>query len=305
MGRNIKYQLLTCINTNFQPGTPKHSLKVSKQMNNTRIFSYADRKALINICSQFAMYMKKENSDIKYVKNIKVEHVQAFLNHKAKAGCSKETLRTYWSYMHKMGNLINATYHADVDFKCCFVPAPVRQDKIRCHAMNDEDFHKLVCSYGKDSVLRDVLNIAYYTGLRADEIVNLRGCDIDIEHKVLKVFHGKGGKNRDVPIDSSNIAYFKELKSKYQNHEKIVKIAKNSIYKSINRHKAASGIKHKYYHTAIHAIRKNYAQRKYNDYRNQGDKSADALSKVSVILGHGCSRYEIDNCIQQYVLDIW
>lgn len=305
MGRNIKYQLLTCINTNFQPGTPKHSLKVSNQMNNTRIFSYADRKALVNICSQFAMFMKQENGDIKYVKNIKAEHVQAFLNHKAKTGCSKETLRTYWSYMHKMGNLINATYHADVDFKCCFVPAPLSPAKIRDKQMADNDFNSLLNSYSDSSRMRDVLKIAYSCGLRTEEIAHLRIKDIDTERMQLYVHCGKGGKDRYVPIGNEYKGFYEDLKMRYDKDEKIVKITTNAIYKSLNRHEKALGIKEHYKHTAIHCIRKNFAQRQYNAFRDKGYSAQESLSRVSVILGHGYARPEIDNCIQQYVLSIW
>lgn len=306
MSRNIKYQLLTCIDKNFCPGTNKHSLKIEKKMDNTRIFSYSDRKNLVDVYSQFASFMKENHRNVKFAKDIKAEHVQNFLNKKAADGCSRETLKTYWSNMHKMQNLINATYHSHVDFHGCFVPVPVRSgDKIRCHAMSDDDFFKLFQTYGSKSVMRDVLRIAYAVGLRADEVMSLQGRDIDVENWVVKVFHGKGGKNRDVPIADSDKKYFSELKSRYQDNDKIVWIKKNSMYRSINRHKAMAGINCRYYHTAIHAIRKNFAQRQYDAFRGQGDTQGKALSKVSVILGHGVDRHEIDNCIQQYVLNIW
>lgn len=305
MSRNIKYQLLTCIDKNFCPGTNKHSLKIAKKMDNTRIFSYSDRKNLINVYSQFASYLKKNFDSVKFVKDIKAEHIQNFLNTKAAEGCSKETLHTYWSNFNKMQNLINSTYHAHVNFSGCFVPAPRSADKIRCHAMSDGDFKKLYQSYGSKSVMRDVLHISYAAGLRADEVVNLQGRDIDIENGVVKVFHGKGGKNRDVPIEDSDKQYFQSLKDRYSDNDRIVGIKKNSIYKSINRHKAMAGISCSYYHTAIHAIRKNYAQRQYDAFRRQGSTQGEALSKVSVILGHGQDRHELDNCIQQYVLNIW
>ena len=46
MGRNLKYQLKTCIEKNFKEKMDKHSIKKNKHMNKTRIFSFSDRKIL-------------------------------------------------------------------------------------------------------------------------------------------------------------------------------------------------------------------------------------------------------------------
>ena len=54
MGRNLKYQFKTCIEKNFKEKMDKHSIKKNKQMNKTRIFSFADRKNLIDFTANFS-----------------------------------------------------------------------------------------------------------------------------------------------------------------------------------------------------------------------------------------------------------
>lgn len=274
-------------------------------MNGTRIFSYADRKNLINVYSQFAKFLRDNEPGIKLAKDIQARHVQAFLNQKAIAGCSQETLKTYTSNMHKLERLINATYQANVKFNGCYTPAPLSPAKIRDKQMADADFNKLLNSYSDSSRMRDVLKIAYSCGLRAEEIAHLRAGDIDIERMQLYVHRGKGGRDRYVPIRSEYKGYYKDLTKHFCNDERIVKVTTNAIYKSLNRHEKALGMKEYYKHTAIHCIRKNFAQRQFDALRGQGYSAQESLSKVSVILGHGYARPEIDNCIQQYVLTIW
>ncbi|WP_296501124.1 tyrosine-type recombinase/integrase [Phenylobacterium sp.] len=47
---------------------------------------------------------------------------------------------------------------------------------------------------------RTALTTAYATGLRASEVVGLKVADIDSRRKVIRVEHGKGGKDRYVML---------------------------------------------------------------------------------------------------------
>ena len=48
--RNIKYQFKYCIDTHFREGMDKHSMKRNGK-DNSKIYSYADRKNLIDLDS--------------------------------------------------------------------------------------------------------------------------------------------------------------------------------------------------------------------------------------------------------------
>lgn len=56
--RNLKYQFKNVIDRHFVEGMDKHSIKKNRDMNGERIFSYSDRKNLIDLSCSFANYMK-------------------------------------------------------------------------------------------------------------------------------------------------------------------------------------------------------------------------------------------------------
>ncbi|MCS3742077.1 site-specific recombinase XerC [Rhizobium sp. BK176] len=51
---------------------------------------------------------------------------------------------------------------------------------------------------------RAALTIAYAAGLRVSEVVNLKVGDIDSDWMVIRVVHGKGGKDRYVPCQMAS-----------------------------------------------------------------------------------------------------
>ena len=116
VGKNLKHQFIHAIEDNFKEGMDKHSMKANGQRNDGKIFSYSDRKNLIDVACNFSNYMKENYKDIKMVKDIKVEHIQNFLNQKSNE-CSNATLKQYESKFNKLEKIINNTYKANADFK--------------------------------------------------------------------------------------------------------------------------------------------------------------------------------------------
>jgi len=63
---------------------------------------------------------------------------------------------------------------------------------------------------------RTLLTLAYTTGLRRSEVLNLRPTDIDSSRKVLRVMNGKGHKTREVPITDVLIQQLREYYKRYR-----------------------------------------------------------------------------------------
>ncbi len=61
-----------------------------------------------------------------------------------------------------------------------------------------------ICSKIKNEVIKNVFTVAFYTGMRLDEIINLRWKNVDLENRVITVgdenFTTKGRKQRFIPI---------------------------------------------------------------------------------------------------------
>lgn len=301
MGRNLKYQFLNAINSNFKEGMDKHSIKANNEMNGTRIFSYSDRKNLIDVASNFSNFMKKNYDDVKMVKDIKAEHIQSFLNSKSDS-CSRATLEQYATKFNKLQNIVNSTYGTNANFKGFVVPATVEQTKIRNVSMTKQDFKKLENGFvNSKSYAKEAIQLTAKLGLRVSECTKLQGRDINIEKGIVHVADGKGGRDREIKIRDEDKQYFSDLKASVGEYERICPVQPNSINRAINRCMENVGISNTYVDTSIHSIRKMYAQEQYDRYREQGLEINKALGQVSVDLGHSENRLEL---MRQYVLNI-
>lgn len=301
MGRNLKYQFLNAINSNFKEGMDKHSIKANREMNNTRIFSYSDRKNLIDVASNFSNFMKTNYSEVKQVKDVKADHIQSFLNSKANS-CSNATLKQYESKFNKLENVVNNTYNINANYKGFVVPASTENTKIRNTSMSREDFNKLQQSFSNsNSSAKTAIELTARCGLRVSECTKLQGRDIKLSKGVINVVDSKGGRSREVPIRPQDKAYFTDLKSQYGDMERICPVQPDSINKAIERKLEELNLKEKYEDTSIHSIRKMYAQDEYDRLREEGNSISDSLKEVSVLLGHGEDRMEL---MKQYVLNI-
>lgn len=301
MGRNLKYQFLNAINNNFKEGMDKHSIKANNQMNNTRIFSYADRKNLIDVASNFSNFMKLNFSEVKQVKDVKAEHIQSFLNEKSK-NCSNATLKQYESKFNKLQNVVNNTYKINANYRDFVTPTAVENTKIRNSSMSREDFNKLQQSFSNsNSSAKIAIELTSKTGLRVSECTKLQARDINVEKSTIHVVDGKGGRDRDITIREEDKQYFADLKAQYSDYERICPVKSDSINKAIQREMEKLDMKDKYADTSIHCIRKMYAQEQYDRYRDAGYEIKEALGAVSLDLGHSENRLEL---MKSYVLNI-
>ena len=76
---------------------------------------------------------------------------------------------------------------------------------------SEKEIKKLLNSIDLDAWLglrdRAILEILYSTGIRSGELMNLKMDSIDREDKLLKIYKGKGGKDRVVPAGETAIHY--------------------------------------------------------------------------------------------------
>ena len=301
MARNLKYQFLNAINNNFAEGMDKHSIKASGKMDNTRVFSYSDRKNLIDTASNFSNYMKEHHPDVKMVKDVKGEHIQGFLNIKAN-NCSSATLKQYQSRFSKLENIVNKTYNCNANYKGFATPSGANNTKIRNSSMSKEDFKKLENSFSNsNSSAKTAIQLTARAGLRVSECTKLQGRDINIEKGIIHVADGKGGRDRDIPIRQEDKQFWSDLKASVGDTERVCPVQSDSINKAIQREMEKLELKDKYEDTSIHAIRKMYAQEEYDRCRAEGMEIKEALGEVSVQLGHGENRLEL---MKEYVLNI-
>lgn len=306
MARNLKYQFKHAIENSFKPGADKRSIKSNKAENGsrgTKVFSYADRKNLIDVSANFSNWMKENHSDIKELKDINSNHVQEFLNEKAQT-CTSATVEQYQSKFSKLEKLVNNTYtNANVSYTNTVTPATTNNtEKLRTKTMSENDYNKLnnhMSNNCRSDNGAKALQLAYHAGLRVSECAKLQQRDIQINENgtaTVTVIDGKGGRDRDIYItNKESVEVLSNIRdSVYNPTDRIVPIQASSINKSINRAMEKCSMKeYKLHDTSVHSLRKAFAQREYNSYKEQGLEPKQAWDKTSEQLGHGKNRDDL------------
>jgi integrase len=235
------------------------------------------------------------------VKEVKLEHIQEFINEKAES-CSMETLSQYVSRFNKLEKLVNQKFGIKVKYKGVVIPAAKENTKIRDKSMKVEHYQKLKSELSESKTIGKIgLELSAKLGLRASEIAKLQGRDINLEKGEVHVHNGKGARNRNVPIREEDRAYFTNLKARLGERERPCPGKADSVNAAIRRYMKRVDIAKEYRVTTVHAIRKMYAQSEFDRYRAQGHDIKAAIGKVSEQLGHGENRIAL---MREYVLNI-
>lgn len=299
--RSMRQQLINAIDKNFKPGMDKHSIKNEVGSNNTRIYSYSDRRNLVKFTSNFSNWIKENHGEVRLATQIKSEHVQEFLNLKAET-CSKSTIEQYVSKANKMQNLINATYNSSN--KLVLEIPRTKREVYRDKQMTLEHYKILQKNMSGNGL--KALECAKNFGLRVEDISSLRKGDIDLDKKIVNVIASKGGRDRTVKLKTKEQLEVAEslYNSKLALTERIVPIKPDSINKALSRAMEKLNIKEEYKKTGIHAIRKLYAQEEYNRCRNKGMSIEKSRAIVSKQLGHSEDRGKDDVLMGIYVKNL-
>lgn len=143
---------------------------------------------------------------------ITADHARSFLGARAKAEPATlqrklAALRTFLEYLQREGVVsVDATRA---------IPSPKQRKKLP-HVLNEEQAGTLATKPGKPSrqQVRDqaLLEVLYCCGLRASETVGLDWEDLSFNQCQLRVRHGKGSKERIVPMLPSLIEALRMLR---------------------------------------------------------------------------------------------
>lgn len=289
--RNIKYQFKYCIDTHFREGMDKHSIKRTRK-DNSKVYSYADRKNLIDLSANFANWLKENHSEIKQLRDIDSRHIQEFLNGKAD-NCSQKTLEQYQSHFRKLETLCNNTYNTNVDFHSSVTPISAKNGggKIRNIMCSDAQYQSLLKTTNNN--LKSALILSKNFGLRASECSKLQYKDI--KEDGIYIADSKGRRSRFVKAENKEqqevLKQFRQEKN-----SRIINVQTGSLQQAFNRECKKRGIR--FQNGAFHTLRKNFATAKFREYRNKGEGIQQALDSVSHVLGHGSNRNEL---MKQYI----
>lgn len=224
---------------------------------------------------------------------IQAKHIQGFLNSKTE-NCSQSTLNQYSAQFRKFEKCVNTKYHYNVSYNCPVVPASCINGggKIKNVMLSQNDYKTLVESTSNQN-LKKALMLSYYFGLRSSEITKLQFGDT--KNNGVSTIDSKGKRSRFIPAEAEKQKQtLEQFKEKEQG--KICPIQHQSLEQAFCRELKRKGIVIQ--NGAFHTCRKACATEKYKEYRESVLSVKEVMSKVSINLGHGVSRFEL---VKEYI----
>ena len=133
-----------------------------------------------------------------YVDDIKLTDIEDYLLDQKKrkiatASRSRSVyiLRSFYNYCTKK-DIVHKNLAALIE--------PVKVKQKERDFLTEAEFEELIEAITKP-VIKTVVLTLFYTGGRISEILDLQLEDVDLENRVLHIIEGKGGKDRDIPIN--------------------------------------------------------------------------------------------------------
>ena len=310
----LNYAITSCFKGNDKQnggfGASKHSDMATGQKNG-KIYSWSTFHSRQDTACQLAAYIRENYPEVKNANELTAEMAESFLLSKSST-CTTETLDCYRSNLASLGENINRTYRsANVNLKVGKIVGTTANQESRCKPMTTDHITMLKDSYKPGSTGHTAVTLAACTGCRASELVRLTGNSIEIKSSnfaTVFIEGGKGNRDRTIAItDPSSVSALADIKSRAADNQRIVDCKCGSIQKSINRHmskivgSSGGSMKDEYKNTGFHSIRKNFAQREYDRYRENHSRQ-ESLDYVSAQLGHGAGRDLAT--LQRYIANI-
>lgn len=306
MSKSIKHQLIHAIESNFKEGQDKHAMKRGGYERQSTIFSYSDRKNLMDTAAGFANWLKGQPDPPRRLYDIKPQHVQAYLNAHAKAWTAA-TFKTRLSHLRKLEALAARTYpNSKIAFtEGVVLPATATSPK-RTVQVTEADYGRLLSfSAQSKSQARHAVFLAGSCGLRVGECAKLKGSDITIAPDgtaTVRVVDSKGKRSRTIALNNPDTASRLADLCREYGTSRVCPVQSESLNAYLRRVFAELGMtEYTKRKTGYHALRKLAAQRHYDACRSRGLSVKEALLETSVFLGHGRNR---DELMKHYVLEI-
>lgn len=290
--RNLYGQMTYAINKNFKERVDKRAFKEANGRGmGSKIFSYGEKFRLKQLAKAFQIYVKKNNLNVRLIKEIKAEYIQDFLEAAKERGCTQNTINSYASSLFKIQNTINETYNLDLKWREeIAIPQVERKNSFNRgvdSVISRDDYNKIL-NYTENNFSQSglALQMQNWLGVRVEEIARIKKEFISLKDRTITFKNTKGGKKlvRDIP--GNKIDFVKSVIEHNFHKERLFSIEGKSINKYLNRVQDQLGLERH----SNHDIRRLIAQEKYNSFREKGMSIKEAANQTSKWLSHGDNR---------------
>lgn len=274
---NLAFKTLDCI------GRSKSARKKSGRPL-TGIYSGQTMKNYINWCCTF-VHWAREHYGVKHLVELNHDIGRAYFAHLREKGCSPYTLKSVRSALLKLeiGIARAFRYRVRIVPRDLVLPRRSIQSRQGRFAYTEEQVRQIL-SYacGINLAASLVLTVQSRFGLRISEALKLR--KTDVRENVLVVFRGKGGRRREIPIETPEQRELLALLCQGKNEMDLLfpGLTARGVERVLEKACALSGIEfHK-----THNLRHHYAVKQYGEKVSRGESDRQARKEVSLLLGH-------------------
>lgn len=196
---------------------------IAEYMLQLKVIEHKSEQTIVSYEHDLRLYRDfLKDHDIFDMEDIHILKVDAFFNEYLKTRSTRSANRTL-SALHSFHECIHLN-HPNIQNPIAYYHSFGTGSHLPVYC-NVEDVFKLLNSFDdtpKDIFCRTLLETLYSCGLRVSELCDLELNDIRISEKICKVAHGKGDKERIVPIASACIQqmeiYLNEVRTIWDVH---------------------------------------------------------------------------------------
>ena len=292
--KSLQSQFHFTINDNFSEKIDKFSYKGNNgwTMDN-KIFSYDSKFNALDVSRNFSNFLKENFEDIKQIRDIKGEHIQAFLSKKAET-CTNNTLQMYASTLNKLELAAEKTFKINLAWKGEYVIPQSQKNEFTNRgaeaSISRSDLNKIV-EYATQnrSQSGDVIRLQSQLGVRINEIISIKKDNINLEKSTILLDNCKGGRDLVREISTECKELVKEILKEGYGKDTLFTVKGNSVNRYLRETEDKLGLDRH----STHDIRRCLAQEKFDNYRKEGYGIKQSLDKTSVWLNHGKNREEM------------
>ena len=225
-----------------------------------------------NYSNNIKLFFEQSVKD--HPKNITENDIRDFL-------CKFDEPNTQRSYHGAIKKFYDICLNQKNKFK--YIPYARKSKKLPI-ILSQEEVQKMfdVCDNLKHKV---ILALLYSTGIRSNELINLKWSDIDRQNKVIMIRQAKGFKDRQVPLSDCIIPLLEKYYREYRPKEFILngqfdlQYSKSSVNQSLKLLAQKAGINKNVY---THLMR-------HNTFSHMVQNGID-IELISIIAGHSNSK---------------
>lgn len=291
--KRIKGQGMHIISKAFSENVDKHAYKKDngKEISG-KVFSYSELNNLTNTWKNFSNFMREYDPDIHYIKDLDMDHVQAFLDSKSEI-CTQNTLKTYRHNLQKIEIIANNYYNqCNLDVvQETKIPTncKVGSNKGVNNVISRKDYNKILdyCSNSQEQSCY-AIRLQEHIANRVSGTVGIKYSNYNAQEGTLDI-KGKGGKWHTVKLDQEGKKLIEEIHSKNfntENPDRLFSIKPDSVNVQLSRIEEKLGLEN----NSFHNVRRLKAQEHYNSCRESGMTRQEAIDSTSNFLAHGENR---------------